>query len=126
MQIDRRRDVDRIRGDAHLRRDGDRVVGVSVHGRGGDGRGVGDWRCTGRVVVDVVGIFVVALLVAAAVVEVGLAVGLEVAGDVSGTQHLPAHVTGHLPLVSDHVGAQPVFGREGRGARRYLALEGPL
>ena len=47
--------------------------------------------------------------------EVGLAMGLEVGGDVGGAQHLSTDAAGHLPLVSDHVGAQSVFGSEGRG-----------
>lgn len=47
--------------------------------------------------------------------------GLEVAGNVGGAQHLAADVAGHLSLVSDHVGAQAVFGGKSRGAglRRY-------
>jgi hypothetical protein len=50
------------------------------------------------------------------VVEAGLAVGLEVAGNVGSAQHLATDVAGHLALVSDHVGAQAVFGGESRGA----------
>lgn len=57
--------------------------------------------------------FTVTLVVVAVVVEVGLAMRLEVTGDVGGAQHLPTDVTGHFALVSDHVGAQAVFGSEG-------------
>lgn len=49
------------------------------------------------------------------VVEAGLPVRLEVTGDVGRAEHLAADVAGDLPLVSDHVGAQTVFGGEGRG-----------
>lgn len=36
------------------------------------------------------------------------------AGDVGCAQHLAADVAGDLPFMSDHVGAQSVFGGEGR------------
>lgn len=37
------------------------------------------------------------------------------AGDVRCTQHLPTDAAGHLALMSDHVGAQSVFGGKSRG-----------
>ena len=36
------------------------------------------------------------------------------AGNVGCAQHLAADVAGDLPFMSDHVGAQSVFGGEGR------------
>lgn len=57
LQADRRRDVDCAGGNVHRSSYGDRIAGVAtaVHS-GGDGCRVGDWRCSGRVVVYVVGI----------------------------------------------------------------------
>lgn len=99
LQVDWRRDVDRAGGDVHLSCDGDRVTGVSaaVHSRG-DGCRVGYGRGGGRVVVHVVGIFIVA-----GAVEAGLAVRLQVTGDVGGAQHLTADVAGDFTFMSDHV-----------------------
>ena len=37
------------------------------------------------------------------------------AGDVGGTEHLPTDATGDLAFMSDHVGAESVFGGESRG-----------
>lgn len=45
------------------------------------------------------------------------------AGDVGCAQHLAADVAGDLPFMSDHVGAQSVFGGEGRSTSRYLTFE---
>ena len=42
--------------------------------------------------------------------EACLAVGLQVAGDVGRTQHLATDVAGDFALMSDHVGAQTIFG----------------
>ena len=39
--------------------------------------------------------------------------GLQVAGDVGRTQHLATDVAGDFALMSDHVGAQTIFGGKG-------------
>lgn len=49
-------------------------------------------------------------------VKVGLSVGLQVAGDVGRAQHLSTDATGDFAFVSDHVGAESVFGGKSGGA----------
>lgn len=60
------------------------------------------------------------------VAEAGLAMCLEVTCDVGCAKHFATDVAGHFAFVPDHMGAQPVFGSEGGGTGRYLALEWPL
>lgn len=45
------------------------------------------------------------------------------AGDVGRAEHLPTDATGDFAFVSDHVGAESVFGGESRGTGRYLAFK---
>ena len=56
-----------------------------------------------------------------------LVVDPHVVGDVGGGQQLPTDVAGDLLLVADQVSAQPVAGRERRGARlhRHTGSEEP-
>lgn len=59
-------------------------------------------------------------------VKVGLSVGLQVAGDVGRAQHLSTDATGDFAFVSDHVGAESVFGGESGGAslQRHVGADG--
>lgn len=45
------------------------------------------------------------------------------AGDVGRAEHLSTDAAGDFAFVSDHVGAQSVFGGESRGTGRYLAFK---
>lgn len=45
------------------------------------------------------------------------------AGDVGRTQHLPTNAASDFAFVSDHVGAQSIFGGESRGTGRYLTFK---
>lgn len=59
-------------------------------------------------------------------VKVGLSVGLQVAGDVGRAQHLSTDATGDFAFVSDHVGAESVFGGKSGGAslQRHVRADG--
>lgn len=69
---------------------------------------------------------VVAIFTVTGVAEAGLAMCLEVTGDVGSAQHFATDGAGHFTFMSNHVGAQAVFGSKGRGTGRYLALKRPL
>lgn len=49
------------------------------------------------------------------IAETGLAVGLEVTCDVGSTKHFATYVASYFAFMPNHVGAQAVFGSEGRG-----------
>lgn len=115
LEAHRRHHVHRVGAYVHLSRDGDWVVGVAPVHRRGDGCRDGH-GCSRVRVADSVTLFVTG-------VEVGLSVSLQMAGDVRCTQHLPTDAAGHLALMSDHVGAQSVFGGKSRGTGRYLTFE---